>query len=627
MGATPGPTTTAPAQASKPAVPVTEAPAEKKKYTLEELKALGATPTPAVPEPEGDGILETIAKGIVKPVATMVARPIQAGAAILGADADQIDAATKKVAGDWIAPTPRSGTDVLKDVGRGIETVAMGAGTAGLSAGKTVFGKTVPKILETPGVVQLAKDGLVKSGIKEGAKYGAIGGFGAGVAEDPTSIGTIAGNTALGGVLGGAIGGTIPAVSKAFGKTAPQMAQKAEEAAMVAEKAPDARVATKMADDAGKVVNDPVAREAVKQGLPEAKVAVIKNASPEDAAKMKKMLEIRKKGLTNERFGATNRATDVSGETGMTLARHLEKTNREAAEKLNSVAKALAGRKADPSKALTSFGEAMDGHGITIKKGGALNFKGSDFEGVPSTQKLITNIWDRTMRAVKTGDAYQLHRLKTFIDENVTYGKQVEGLSGKAERLVKGLRRGIDEALDAKFPTYNKVNTQFAETINEMNNLADYLGVDFKLGKEFADMRVGTKLRQLMGNSQKRAAMLQTLETAQAVAKKYGYKGTDDIVTQSLFADILDDFFGPEAKTSLQGDVFGAMNAVGEMASAGADIAKGGTGFISGPLKVGKFVLDRTRGISQENKMAALEALLDRNIPKKAPSNFGKPIK
>lgn len=628
MGATPGPTTTAPAQASnKPAVPVvSEAPAEKKKYTLDELKALGATPSPIVPETE-DGLLKTIAKGIVKPVATMVARPIQAIAALGGADADTIDAATKKVAGDWVAPTPRSGTDVLKDVGRGIETVALGAGTGGLKAGQTVLGKTVPKAFQTPGAIELAKSGAVKLGLKEGTKYGAIGGFGAGLEDDPTNLGTVAGKTAFGAVLGGATGAAIPAVSKAFGKTAPQQAAKAEEAAMVAEKAPDARVATKMANEAGKVVDDPIAREAVKQGLPEGKVAVIKSASPEDKVKMKKMLEIRKKGISNERFGASNRATDVSGETGMNLARHIEKVNREAGEKLNSVAKALAGRKADPSKALTQFGEAMDGHGITIKKGGQLNFKGSDFEGVPSTQRLITNIWDRTMRAVKTGDAYQLHRLKTFIDENVSHGKQVEGLSGKAERLVKGLRRGIDEALDSKFPTYNKVNTQFSDTINEMNKLADYLGVDFKMGKEFANMKMGTALRRLMGNSQNRAAMHQALESAQAVAKKYGYKGKDDIVNQALFADILDDLFGAEAKTSLQGDVEAAFGAASELGSAASDVVKGGTGFISGPLKATKFIYDKTRGISQENKIKALEALLERDIPKKAPSNFGRPIK
>lgn len=590
-------------------------------------KTYGAPPVDPVEsgvDEKSDGFFKSLAKGIVKPVATMVARPIQAVAALGGANADQIDSATKKIAGDWVAPTPRNATDVVKDVGRGIETVAMGAGTSGLKVGETVFGRAVPKIFQTPGAIQLAKDGAVRLGIKEGAKYGAISGFGAGLEDDPTSLGTVAGKTAFGGVLGGAIGGAIPAVSKAFGKTTAQQAQKAEEATMVAEKAPDARVATKMADGAGMVVDDPIAKEAVKQGLPEAKVAAIKGASPEDAVKMKKMLEIRKKGLTNERFGATNRATDVSGETGMELARHLEKTNREAGERLNSVAKALAGRKADPSKALTSFGEAMDGHGITIKKGGQLNFKGSDFEGVPSTQKLITNIWARTMRAVRTGDAYQLHRLKTFIDENVSYGKQVEGLSGKAERLVKGLRRGIDEALDAKFPTYNKVNTQFSETIGEMNKLADYLGVDFKMGKEFANMKMGTKLRGLMSNQQGRAAMHQALESAQAVAKKYGYKGKGDVITQSLFANILDDLFNAEAKTSFRGDIEGAMGAVGDLSSAASDVAKGGTGLISGPLKVGKFILDKTRGINHENKIAALEALLERNIKPNGRSVFGR---
>ena len=78
---------------------------------------------------------KTAVKGIVEPVATMVARPIQAGAALSGVPLDQIDTYTKAHFGDWVAPTP---TTYGEDVGRAVQTVALGAPVNTL--GKVVAG-------------------------------------------------------------------------------------------------------------------------------------------------------------------------------------------------------------------------------------------------------------------------------------------------------------------------------------------------------------------------------------------------------------------------------------------------------------------------------------------------------
>lgn len=82
----------------------------------------------AAPQPEGDGIFKSMAKAIVSPVATMLARPFQAGAALLGASGESIDKWTKNNLGDWVAPTPKNMGDVKQDVGRGMQTVALGMG-------------------------------------------------------------------------------------------------------------------------------------------------------------------------------------------------------------------------------------------------------------------------------------------------------------------------------------------------------------------------------------------------------------------------------------------------------------------------------------------------------------------
>jgi hypothetical protein len=177
-----------------PTAPTATAP-QKKSYTAEELQKLGAKPVEAsVVQPEQkDGMLKSLAKGIIKPVATLAARPLQLGATVLGASADQVNKATKSIAGDFVAPVPESGKDVLRDVGRVAETLSLGVGGGALGAGVK---------------------GLIKQGAIQGAKSGAL--YGAGSAlENDKGLGGIATDAVVGGLSGGVLGGAAPIVSKA----------------------------------------------------------------------------------------------------------------------------------------------------------------------------------------------------------------------------------------------------------------------------------------------------------------------------------------------------------------------------------------------------------------------------
>jgi len=86
-------------------------------------------------EPNIIGKLGNFAKSVVSAPATMIARPFQAAAELAGASAEDVN---KFNLGGLIAPVPESGKDVLKDVGRGIETVALGTGAPVL--GGAAFG-------------------------------------------------------------------------------------------------------------------------------------------------------------------------------------------------------------------------------------------------------------------------------------------------------------------------------------------------------------------------------------------------------------------------------------------------------------------------------------------------------
>ena len=93
----------------------------------------------SVPKDDPSKLAE-FAKSIFSAPATLLARPVQAIAELAGADADTVDAATKKIPlfGSLVAPVPRNAGDVEKDIGRGAETVALGTGAP--IAGGALFG-------------------------------------------------------------------------------------------------------------------------------------------------------------------------------------------------------------------------------------------------------------------------------------------------------------------------------------------------------------------------------------------------------------------------------------------------------------------------------------------------------
>lgn len=124
---TPAPTPSIPTQASTP-VQMTRAQYQAK-YGI-----APATPAPAAPEDTGGGVGGFL-KGLVSAPATLIARPIQLAAEIAGATPEEVN---KYNFGGIVAPVPENTSDVVKDVGRGVQTVALGTGAP--LAGGAAFG-------------------------------------------------------------------------------------------------------------------------------------------------------------------------------------------------------------------------------------------------------------------------------------------------------------------------------------------------------------------------------------------------------------------------------------------------------------------------------------------------------
>ncbi len=367
-----------------------------------------------------------------------------------------------------------------------------------------------------------------------------------------------------------------------------------------------------------RVKADVLARDAITQGFDEGVVATVKGASQADKIAMKKMVNIMQRGKKNARFAATNRPSDVVGESLMKRLSVVQGANKAAGQQLDKVAKSLKGKALDFEPIGTQFIDDLSNMGISVTDDLKLNFKGSDVEGLAGPERAITQIFNR-MKSADANDAFSAHRLKRFIDEQVTFGKNAEGLAGRAEIVLKSLRRNIDQQLDDSFPEYNRINTAYAETIGALDAFQDVAGRKMNLTGPNATKATGTLLRRILSNAQSRITLLDSIDDIEKVAEKFkNFKSVDksgrliegpakkkfddDLLNQVLFVDELDSVFGPTARTSLQGQI--------QQTAARTIEAK--TSPATAAIRAGGALVDKARGINDEGAFKAIRKLLQR---------------
>jgi len=378
----------------------------------------------------------------------------------------------------------------------------------------------------------------------------------------------------------------------------------------------DSRTARFLLTERGRITPDASARESIKQGFDEGVVAAIKAGSPADRKKMLDMVNIVQRGRTNARFSVTNRPSDVVGDSLAQRFNVVHQANRKAGRELDKVAKSLKGRSVDASEIGDQFILDLEDIGVQFNpQTNTVNFKGSDIEGLDAPEAAITRVLNR-MATNEPVDAFDLHRLKKFIDESVTFGKTKEGLAGKTERILKGLRRNVDGLLDRNFAEYDRVNTEFSTTRGVIDDFQDAAGRKLDLTGPNAEKAIGTLSRRLMSNVQSRVNLLNSVDELDKLAKELTAGGkfpvilgqgripqfTDDILTQVLFVDELDKVFGPAARTSLAGDV-------GKRVEAGGRAFRSPTEATIQAVGAG---VEAARGINPENAIKSIRELLKR---------------
>lgn len=276
-------------------------------------------------------------------------------------------------------------------------------------------------------------------------------------------------------------------------------------------------------DDAGRVVKDAVQKKALKAGIDEGAVAMLASANKATKGRVKGMIEMLEKGRSNLEFRNFNPPERIVGEAVQDRLSVIQSANKQAAKQLDGVAKSLIGKPVDVSPAVNQFLDDLANEGIQFDAAkGMLNFQGSTIEGLPKAQGIIRRMFSRLYNtADPTQNAFDVHRAKRFIDEQVSYGKTQAGLSGKMEGITKRLRHNLDSILDSNFPEYDRVNSVYAETRGVLDDVQAIAGSKVDLTADNADKALSIIAKRVLSNYASGTTTQNTLQALDDMARRY----------------------------------------------------------------------------------------------------------
>lgn len=325
----------------------------------------------------------------------------------------------------------------------------------------------------------------------------------------------------------------------------------------IAEGSTDSDVAKYMIEGQ-KVIGDPDAKSALRQGFSESIVSLAKGAGDSDKANMLKMLDAVEGGRKNALFEARNRPSNVLGESIQNRVKHVKSVKEQAGKQLDDVAQGLKREPFDRTAVGDKFLSDLGRMDIRVGPNRKLIFEGSVLEGkgkgITAAKNLINNVYKR-MLDTKSTNAYGAHNLKRYIDAQVDFAKSQSGVAGQVDNLLKDLRKDVNDRLRADHPEYKRVNQIYSDTVGALNELQDIAGRKTNLLGPNGDQSLGTLSRRLLSNTVSGPRLTDALDDLSSVANRYGGNFDDDIMSQVLFFDELNRLMPPNNSTTFRGEI------------------------------------------------------------------------
>ena len=505
-----------------------------------ELTGAGLTqyiPQSVQPEKKKDGILKSVYKAVAEPVANLIARPGQAVQSALG-----YEPSTGKFLGLDIT-APKTGKDVLADVGRGLETVALGVGGGAV------------KDIAKAGLKGVIKQGAVQ-GAKQGAIAGGMTGLGQGLEQEDVTVGDVVsrtvGGAVLGGATGGVLGGGVPAVG-AVGAKVGQIAQKgANVAKNVVGGVYDAtklaaqgtaripgRIATNVAEKKAtqQAINSlpsTYAKKAVQDGIDIRDINILYSIPKEQKQVVSKLVK------HVQDFEAGKSTIDPMESVGKPIVNRLKTLQSKQAvvgKKLGDIANTLT----DEISEAQTFYPVIDNlrkvnglQGLKLAEDGTLDFVDTVMSTAETSADRVA-LQSIFNDAIKRGTGKQKHLLRQELRESLG-GKKRAGvqMTSTLDDAYEAVRKGLSDTLDTINPAYKAINQQYAKLANPVSELTKILKVGNETSDDVLNLSAGVLARRLTSASTGNAKIRQLLQLVDKATKVKGKTLTSTETLQNV---------------------------------------------------------------------------------------------
>jgi len=311
-------------------------------------------------------------------------------------------------------------------------------------------------------------------------------------------------------------------------------------------------------------------QEAVKKNIERPIIDFVRNATPQDKLNRVKMLDIAKRGTEDLSF--RGQAKQVPGESIVKgPIAHLIQIKDIAISQTRKALDKLGGRPQNARPLLDKFVNDMAEAGVVVDEGKLISVRGSKIpEGDLKFYQQVYNELIPTKRGDVPLTYQQMHQLRQKWFDIARADKTfTSGPTAYARHLRSLLAQPIDQASKGRYLAAQNKTRESLEGLQDYVRLTGYKGKLEDIGTK--DLKAGEVFMRIFGNAADRPSSV--LNKIYDTAKKYGYKGSENIHDQLRFADILEDVYGSTTR-SLRGQIGRGISDVSDPLSKAASAAR-----------------------------------------------------
>ena len=293
----------------------------------------------------------------------------------------------------------------------------------------------------------------------------------------------------------------------------------------------------------GRVVKDDIARKLVNEGVSEKLVIAPNSMTPGDRQAANEMMDLAFDFLTKGKGSEKSRPNKVIGKNTIKRLNFLREKKRGAGERIgNAVKKDFAGNKIIIDDLRQAFASDLSDLQIYIDEKGLLD------DSVALTDQGINQIKKSLSFLNNTkGDARALHTVKQSLSNLINYDDKSivrEPIHYQIESAISNLRENINRRLRSMSPDYAKANDEFSEIAGVIKPFVKSVGRLFDPSSDRAENYIGQEARKVLTNYSRANPMIEAFDNLETMVAKYGAKYDDDIMTQVMVNNAMEDVFG-----------------------------------------------------------------------------------